>query len=268
MSFQKARAYKQIIKTGIIRSLTYKFNVYSNILMQMIIITASAFFWRALFKNTDSVQGVDVNTMMVYTVMSSAIAIVLSTDVEWRIMRDVEDGKIAIAMMRPINVFSIYFAEDVAVLISVFFQNIIPILVIGSLIVGVPKPASPMALMLFIISLFMAFFINWFISVMFGMISFTAIQMSAVFQVKKHLIRLLSGSIIPIWFFPQWLRLPLRMLPFAYLYQLPLDIYIGKAVAGEVVQGLCVQLGWLIAMILLFLHVEKRVVKHVMVQGG
>lgn len=268
MSFLKVKVYKQIIKTGIIRSLTYKFNVYSNILMQMIIITASAFFWKALFKNTDSVQGVDVNTMMVYTVMSSVIAIVLSTDVEWRIMRDVEDGKIAISMMRPINVFSIYFAEDIAQLISLLFQNIVPIILIGGLVVGIPKPATLVAFLLFIVSLCMAFFINWFISVMFGMISFTAIQMSSVFQVKKHLIRLLSGSIIPIWFFPKWLGVPLKMLPFAYLYQLPLDIYIGKATAEDVAWGLCIQLGWLIAMVLLFLYVEKRVVRHVMVQGG
>lgn len=268
MNFRKVRVYNQIIKTGIIRSLSYKFEVYGNVLMQAIIMIASAYFWKALFKNADSVQGVTVDTMLIYTVVSSMISVVLSSDVEWRIMKSVEKGTIAIDMMRPINVFSIFFAEDIAKLISLFFQNLLPVFIIGSLIVGIPRPASTSALILFLASLVMAFFINWFIAVMFGMISFWAIEMSAIFQVKKHLIRLLSGSIIPIWFFPGWLQNILYALPFAYLYQLPLDIYIGKATSADIVRGMLVQTVWLVAVAVMFAIFEKNVVKKVMIQGG
>lgn len=268
MNFRKVRVYNQIIKTGIIRSLSYKFEVYGNILMQMIIMIASAYFWKALFKNADSVQGVTVDTMLVYTVVSSMISIILSSDVEWRIMKSVEKGTIAIDMMRPINVFSIFFAEDIARLISLFFQNLLPVFVIGSIIIGIPKPASVSALVYFLLSLIMAFFINWFIAAMFGMISFWAFEMSAIFQVKKHLVRLLSGSIIPIWFFPNWLQDVLNALPFAYLYQLPLDIYIGKATSADIKRGMLVQFLWLLAVTMLFIVFEKRVTKKVMIQGG
>lgn len=268
MSLGKVKAYKQIIKTGIIRSLTYKFQVYSNILMQAIIMACSACFWKALFRNTDTLMGVNVETMLIYTVISSIISIVLSSDVEWRIMRSVEKGTVAIDMIRPVNPFSIYFAEDIAVLISLVFQNIIPILIIGSVIIGVPKPVSTAAFMMFLLSLVMAYIINWFIAVLFGMISFTAIQMSALFQIKKHLIRLLSGSIIPIWFFPGWLKGILGALPFAYLYQLPLDIYIGKATGEDIIRGLLVQFIWMVVLAMAFLYFERRVQKKVMVQGG
>lgn len=268
MNFRKAKVYGQIVKTGIIRSLTYKFEVYGNILMQTIIMIASAYFWKALFKNADSVQGVTVNTMLVYTVVSAMISIVLSADVEWRIMKSVEKGTIAIDMMRPINVFSIYLAEDIAKLISLLFQNLLPVLVIGMVIIGIPKPASAFAFLLFFVSLVMAFFINWFIAVMFGMISFWAIEMSAIFQVKKHLIRLLSGAIIPIWFFPGWLQNILNALPFAYLYQLPLDIYIGAAKGADIAKGMLVQFIWLVAVAVLFFLCERRVTRKVMIQGG
>lgn len=268
MNLCKVRVYKQIIKTGIIRSLSYKFEVYGNILMQTIIMIASAYFWKALFKNADNVQGVTVDTMLVYTVVSSIISVVLSSDVEWRIMRSVEKGTIAIDMMRPINVFSIFLAEDIAKLISLFFQNILPVLIIGSIIIGIPRPASGEALVLFMISLLMAFFINWLIAVMFGMISFKAFEMSAIFQVKKHLIRLLSGSIIPIWFFPEWLQRILNILPFKYLYQLPLDIYIGKVTNMGILRGLLVQFVWLVTLFIIFVICEKKVIKKVMIQGG
>ena len=103
---------------------------------------------------------------------------------------------------------------------------------------------------------------------MFGMICFSQIHVDALFQVKKHLIRLLSGSIIPIWFFPTWLKAILEALPFAYLYQLPLNIYIGKVTGSEIVIGLFIQLAWLIAEFVLFMYLQNKVTKKVLVQGG
>ena len=262
------KVYIQVMKTRIIRSLTYKFEVYGNILMQSIIMLAGAFFWKALFKNSDSVQGVSVDTMMVYTVISSMISVILTTNIERRITESVQKGTIAIDMMRPINVFSIFLAEDIAGVIALIFQNLIPIFVIGSLMVGVPKPASAVSLALFMLSLSLAFWINWFLAALFGMIAFWTINMDALIQVKKHLIRLLSGSIIPIWFFPDWLKNILECLPFAYLYQMPLDIYIGRYTVSSLTRGLGVSTVWFVGLMILFMYMQKRVTAKVMIQGG
>lgn len=268
MKFTGIGIYRQIIKTQIIKSMAYKFAVYGNILMQSIIMITSAFFWKALFRNSTNVGGVTLDTMLVYTVVSAMISVVLSTNVERRITMSVEKGTIAIDMMRPVNVFSVFLAEDVANVIALFFQNLIPIFIIGSVLVGIPRPTSFESFLLFLVSLFMAFWINWFLAVIFGMIAFWAISMDALIQVKKHLIRLLSGSIIPLWFFPDWLREILEFLPFAYLYQLPLSIYIGKFDETSLVRGMLVQFVWLIILLVLFLFLQRRVTKKVMIQGG
>ena len=98
--------------------------------------------------------------------------------------------------------------------------------------------------------------------------AFTAISMDALFQVKKHLIRLLSGSIIPIWFFPDWLADILNLLPFVYIYQLPLDIYIGSASELDISRRMMIQLVWFILLAGIFLLLSKKSLKKVMVQGG
>lgn len=250
--------------------MTYKFEVYGNILMQSIIMLASAYFWKALFKNSDTVKGVDVDTMLIYTVVSAMISVVLTCNVERRIMASVDKGTIAIDMMRPVNVFGVFLAEDIAGITALVFQNMLPILVIGCLFIKLPTPAGPAHFALFLVSLFMAFWINWLIACMFGMIAFWTLNMDALIQVKKHLIRLLSGSIIPLWFFPAWLRNILEWLPFAYLYQLPLDLYIGKypVSSAQCQRGLCVQLLWLVLLTMGFLFLQKRVTSKVMIQGG
>lgn len=148
------------------------------------------------------------------------------------------------------------------------FQNLLPIFVIGSICISLPKPAGTRELFLFFVSLLMSFMINWLFAACFSMWAFTAINMDPMLQVKKHLLRLLSGSIIPLWFFPDWLRGILNLLPFVYIYQLPLDIYIGKYEKDMLWLRLLTQGGWVLLLFLLFFSLQRKILKRVMVQGG
>ncbi len=262
------KVYFYVYKTQILKSLAYKFEVYGNIIMQSIIMVASAFFWRALFKNADSVQGVTVDTMLTYTVLSSMISVVLTTNVERRITLSVRQGTIAIDMIRPVNLFKVFFAENLGGVTALVFQNLLPIFLIGSLLIKLPTPGSITGFLLFMGSLTMAFFLNWFLAALFGMLAFSVIEMDALIQVKRHLIRLLSGSIIPIWFFPDWFQGILQALPFVYLYQMPLDIYIGKYTTESLVRGLLIQFVWMIALSLLYRYMQKKITGKIMIQGG
>ena len=57
--------YIYICKTRIIRSFTYKFDVYGNILMQAIIMITSAFFWKAVFGGETLENGVTADKMLI-----------------------------------------------------------------------------------------------------------------------------------------------------------------------------------------------------------
>ncbi len=261
-------AYLYVYKTQIQKTLAYRFDVYGNIVMQCIIMFAAAFFWKALYKGVNVVQGIDVDSMLIYTVVSSMMSVLLMTGVEQRVIQSVKKGTVATDMLKPINLFGIYFFEDLGTVTSLIVQNMIPILLIGSICITIPKPISFSAFCLFLFSLFMAFLINWLLAACFSMWAFTAINIYPMVQVKKHLIRLLSGSIIPMWFFPDWLSHILNVLPFVYIYQLPLDIYIGKFDVMTLLPRLGIQLGWVCVLFVLFCFLQKRITQKVLVQGG
>ena len=89
--------YLFVYKTQIIRSFTYKYDVYGNIIMQTIIMITSAFFWRALYGFDISkpygdvmVNGVRLEDMLTYIIMSSVLSVLLSTNVERRIESETE----------------------------------------------------------------------------------------------------------------------------------------------------------------------------------
>ena len=262
------KAFFYVYKIRIQKTLAYRFDVYGNIIWQCIVMFATAFFWKALYAGYDTVKGVAVEDMMTYTVVSSMLSLFFVTWVEQRVIQSVEKGTVATDMLKPINLFGIYFFEDLGYTTSLIVQNVIPVFVIGSFFIGVPVPHRPCLLVLFIPSVIMAYLINWLFAACFSTWAFSAINMYPMVQVKKHLIRLLSGCVIPMWFFPDWLSDILNVLPFVYIYQLPLDIYIGKYEADILLEKMGFQVLWLVILWLLFLYLQKCVTKHVLVQGG
>lgn len=261
-------SYLYVMKTQLIRSFTYRFDVYGNIIMQTIIMVTTAFFWRALFGSSTFSNGMTADSMLTYTIISSAMSVLFTTGVERRIQRSVELGSISVEMIHPINVFGVYFAEDMGTIAALLFQNLLPIIIIGSLVIKVPVIASVSAIPMFAASLVLSMGINWLLAAIFGMWAFTAVQMDALIQVKKHLLRLLSGSIIPIWFFPDSLRTVLEALPFVYIYQLPLDIYVGSTSTEDILRRMVIQVIWFAVLGTVFFILQKRVLGKVMVQGG
>ena len=262
------KKYFYVIKTQMIKSMTYEFNVYGNIIMQTIIMITSACFWKALYKGQEAVGEVSADSMLTYVILSSLLSVLLITNVERRIETSVEKGTIATDLMKPISVFGVYFAEDIGTVIALVFQNMLPILLIGSLMIRVPVIADLQDLPLFLLSVTESFLINWLIAALFGMIAFTAVNIDALIQVKKHLLRLLSGSIIPVWFFPSWIAGVLESLPFVYIYQLPLSIYIGRGTHAQHLSQMRIQTIWLVILLAVFLYVQNRATRKVMVQGG
>ena len=57
-------------------------------------------------------------------------------------------------------------------------------------------------------------------------------------------------------------------LPFVYIYQLSLDIYIGSASNAEIYSRMLIQLSWVLVLGALFYILSGKSLKKVLVQGG
>ncbi len=85
---------------------------------------------------------------------------------------------------------------------------------------------------------------------------------------KNSLVFALSGRLVPMWLFPDLIADVSRWLPFQYMFQVPLEIYIGRVSAQEVVYSLSVQALWVVVFALLVGLVWTRAQRRVFVQGG
>ena len=101
-----------------------------------------------------------------------------------------------------------------------------------------------------------------------GLTAFWVTDFGDVSSVKTSLVFALSGRLVPMWLFPDLIADASRWLPFQYMFQAPLEIYIGRVSATEVVHILSVQAIWVAVFALFTGLVWTRAQRRVFVQGG
>ena len=129
--------------------------------------------------------------------------------------------------------------------IAAFFQKIIPLLLIGTIMFALPLPASQIHFLLFLFSFAIGYLINWILAALLGMCAFKTLRLAPLANAKGFIMKLLSGSIFSLWFFPTGFRAVLELLTFMSIYQLPLGIYIGQYTMNEILLRTGLQLFWL-----------------------
>ena len=77
-----------------------------------------------------------------------------------------------------------------------------------------------------------------------------------------------SGLVVPIPFFPKFLQTISKCMPFQYVSDLPFRIYVGNIGIEQGIEGLLIQLIWIIILMLLGYILMQKSLKKVVVQGG
>ena len=79
---------------------------------------------------------------------------------------------------------------------------------------------------------------------------------------------LLSGVLIPVWMFPEQLRLIVSVLPFQAIFHTPLDIYINYTVPSQAAPVILVQVAWALVLALMSIALWSRTSSRILIQGG
>ena len=118
-------------------------------------------------------------------------------------------------------------------------------------------------------SIGLGFLITFYYQRIFGTLSgWTFGQVSGLAIARREAARLLSGSFIPLWFFPPWAFDIAGLLPFQAMYHTPLSILIGKIEGGEALRAIAVQAVWIAGFALLAHVIWRRGVRKLVVHGG
>jgi ABC-2 type transport system permease protein len=265
------RAYGYLIKMRMLTALAYRFEVWVGMVGDIIMLAASVYIWKAAYGAGAVGSGASVvglESMITYTVISVLLASVFQTGVQNTIYTQVREGNIALDFMRPLPLLGIYLSDDLGSMASSLVNKAIPLIVAALLLFEFPLPVSLGAFAGFLVSCLLSFMILWLMSAMVGLVSFWVAELGNLGMVKDAFVRVLSGSLVPLWFFPESVQKVSRWLPFQYTYQTPIGIYIGITPARDAAQAICIQAVWVVVLTLLLSWIWKSARSKVMVQGG
>jgi len=128
-----------------------------------------------------------------------------------------------------------------------------------------PRPAE---IVTFAIAIWGAYLIRTMLQESLGMLCFWTTRGAAIFDLYMTVELLLSGRLVPLPLMPDWVQEISRFLPFQWAFYFPIESLVGDLSNQELVQGLFVQLFWILVGLAIFRVAWRSAIKRYSAVGG
>lgn len=263
------KMYIAFTKKAFMRSAAYRFDVWTRLVSNIIFLLMWMSIWYALYMDKDEASGISLTAMLTYVAVSQFLTAVNGAGTPlWELQEKVRTGDIALELMRPFDVPLRYLFADFGSVAFYMLTALVPLYVFLFFFVDLTLPTSWVTWMLFLLSGFLGFLIRYCIELTFGLFTFWLIETGGIEDIFYFSVSLLSGSVIPLWFFPEWLQTFAEYLPFQGIYFIPNAIFIEEITGNELVVSLGIQLFWVAVSYAILRFVWRKASNKVVVQGG
>ncbi|SET17475.1 ABC-2 type transport system permease protein [Paenibacillus sp. NFR01] len=261
-------AYFDFIRIRFLTMLAYRINYYSGILIYTLNIGVNYFTWKAIYGGGDSIGGFSGAQMTTYVAVSWMARAFYFNNLDREISNDIRDGSISIQFIRPYNYVLVKMMQGLGEGMFRFIMLMIPGMLVAILLFPVHLPSAPSAWIGFLTMLFFSFLINSQLNVITGLSSFFVENNEGVMRMKRVLVDLFSGLIVPITLFPDWLAGVLKVLPFQAITYLPGSVFTGRVQGVGIWNVLGVQVLWFALLMIPMLWMYRAARRRLFVQGG
>jgi ABC-2 type transport system permease protein len=240
-----------------------------NMFGTLFYVVAMFFLWQTIFLGKPGALGAfSWPQMKAYLLVGFLMNSLMTAFDEGDMARDVRMGRIATDLARPIDFQARRLAEAAGPLPI----ELISALLVGAVVIfafgGVAAPPDGAHLALFVVSAAVATLLKFGLVYCVSMAAFWTTGMVGIRVGRTAIQNLLSGAMIPLAFFPDWLRSASAVLPFQGLVSTPALTYLGQIDGSSTALLIGVQAFWAVALLLLGRAIWGRAVTAVTIHGG
>ena len=264
------KKYIKITKNSMLASTAYRFHFFFSIISSILYFLIYYFLWMAIYESSGNIiiNGMTFHQVIVYICMAYSIFILFKTWTEWRMSRNIISGQIMMDLIKPYNFHHANLAQSLGFVLVNFFTITIPIFSILFIVFSSTIVFS-VNILFFIFSLFLAFLITFSIDYSIGLIAFYTESIWGISITKEVVVMALSGTLIPLSFYPDSIEFILKLLPFAAIYHIPLSILITPTLGiGDYLLFFILQIFWVIVLLIFNKFFFKQAIKAVTINGG
>jgi ABC-2 type transport system permease protein len=258
--------YWAIFKTQLLNNFAYAGDLAGGCLMIVMFMWIFAQLWRVTFESigAEQIAGLTVQDTLWYFLLAEVI--VLSRPrLAQSIALAVRDGSVAYLLNKPYD-FLLY---QCSIGLGDTALRLVANLLAGGVMVWLlaGPPPAPQAWPLVLVTMLLAWLIDFCITAMIGLTAFVVEEVRAFEWIYQKLMFLLGGLLIPLDFYPIWLQSLAKAAPFAYTVYGPARFFVEPTWArfGELVLGQFVWLALLAGLLTLF---YRRGLSQLAINGG
>jgi ABC-2 type transport system permease protein len=266
---QRLAGYVSVARVQVRIQLVYRGDFLFRLLGLLVNIYLLRLVWQAVYpaSGTAAANGghrITLATQIAYATLASVQNWLLSSGGMGFIPQRVRDGTVAVDLVRPVRFpTQMVWAQSGTIAAQLPFA--LAALPFALLVGGARPPASAGAALGYLLSLLPAALIALLMATLVQMVSFWTLETSGIFVIYAFVQQFLAGSLVPLWFMPEWLRLLAQWLPFQATTYAPVAVYLGQA---GVWATLGTQLAWCAVLLMLLALMWRRALHRVVVQGG
>ena len=214
-----------------------------------------------------SVQGISTGEFaayyIVWTLVRNMNIVFTPFGWEWRI----REGQLSAALLRPLHPIH----DDIAGFAGWKVVTIILWLPIAAVLWIAFDPSIDVRaaeIAAFSVAIWGAYLIRTMFLTSLGMVTFWTTRVSALFELAVGLELLLSGRLVPLPLMPAWAEDVANVLPFKWSFYFPIQTLVGDLSNEELLEGLGIQLLWIVVLTGLFLVVWRFAIRRYSAVGN
>lgn len=268
MPVTKLKKYRSIANRSLQNVLSYRISYAVTFLSNTVNLLAIYFLWAGIYSGRDVVGGYTWDEMKTYLLVTFLANSVLSWYSETAISGKILDGSVAVDLLKPIDFQTARFSETLGTSLLEGGMSLILLVIFSSFISGVALPHSLLVYVLFAISLLGAIVVKFGIVYLAALLCFWSTGSMGIVWTRIAVTNLLSGALVPLAFFPDWLERVALLLPFQSIIHTPTMIFLEQAGTIESLKLIGIQYFWGAALWLAGKGMWKWAVRQVTIHGG
>jgi ABC-2 type transport system permease protein len=253
--FARATCWWTILRIALEERLVYRGDFALGTLMRFLPIVTQIFLWWAVFdtigggsRDRARIVGYSFSNMVAYYLLTMvARAFSSMPGLASGIALQIRNGEIKKFLIQPIDLLSFLLLNRIAHKLAYYSVATLPFALVFFLCRDYfgGWPAWP-TLLDFVLTLLLAFLLGFFLEMTIGLIGFWFLEVSSLLFIYMLFSFFLSGHMFPLDLLPEpWNQL-VDMLPLKYLAYYPAAVFLGKVPRAEFIQGLWIELAWIV----------------------
>lgn len=268
--------YRAIFDSRAREELQYRAAAFAGLFTQVVFGFMIIMVLLAFYASSDTPSPLSIAQTVVYVWLAQALLGLMPWNVDPAAREAIRTGDVVQELLRPVETYRMWYARALAwrcVRTGLRFVPMVTLAILVFPLIGLGRlamslPASMVALALFGVAVMLSALLSTAVTLLVQVVMLWTVSADGVLRIVPAIAMFLSGGLIPLPLFPDWMQPFMALQPLRGLVDTPSRLYSGDLIGAEALSALLWSVGWVVVLVAIGRWGLKRGLRRMVVAGG